>query len=233
MVKWDCPGTGRMKNRNRRKRMKNGICYVVGAGTNYGLDFCPKAEDLVIAADAGLCHLEKQGISADLAIGDFDSLKSVPKHLRTIILNPEKDDTDMLAALREGIKAGYENFHIYCGTGGRIDHTLANIQTLAWLSENGMRGFLFDRDNIMTAITDGTLCFEKVSDGYLSVFSHTTKAVGVYLRGLKYELTDAVLTNTFPLGTSNEFIGRESSISVREGTLVVIFPRGVREKMNG
>lgn len=208
--------------------MKNGICYVVGAGINYGLDFCPGAGDLVIAADAGLCHLEKQGISADLVIGDFDSLKSVPKHLRTIILNPEKDDTDMIAALREGIKAGYENFHIYCGTGGRIDHTLANIQALAWLSENGMRGLLFDRDNVITAITDDTLCFEKISDGYLSVFSHTTKAVGVYLRGLKYELNDAVLTNTFPLGTSNEFVGRESSISVREGTLVVVFPRGVR-----
>ena len=211
--------------------MKKGICYVVGAGINYGLDFCPEAEDLVIAADARRECLPDDMFPADLAIGDFDSLKSVPKHLHTIILNPEKDDTDMLAALREGIKAGYENFHIYCGTGGRIDHTLANIQTLAWLSENGMRGLLFDQDNIITAITDGTLCFEKVSDGYLSVFSHTTKAVGVYLRGLKYELNDAVLTNTFPLGTSNEFIGKESSISVREGTLVVVFPRGVREKM--
>lgn len=211
--------------------MKNGICYVVGAGISYGLDFCPGAEDLVIAADAGLCHLEKQGISPDLVIGDFDSLKSVPEHLHTIVLNPEKDDTDMLAALREGIKAGYESFHIFCGTGGRIDHTLANIQTLGWLSENGMRGLLFDQDNIITAITNDKLCFEKIPDGYLSVFSHTTRAMGVYLRGLKYELNDAVLTNTFPLGTSNEFIGRESSISVREGTLVVVFPRGVREKM--
>lgn len=204
--------------------MKKGICYVVGAGINYGLNFCPEAEDLVIAADAGLCHLEKQGILADLAIGDFDSLKSVPKHLHTIILNPEKDDTDMLAALREGIKAGYENFHIYCGTGGRIDHTLANIQTLAWLSENGMRGLLFDQDNIITAITDGTLCFEKVSDGYLSVFSHTTKAVGVYLRGLKYELNDAVLTNTFPLGTSNEFIGRRAVFPSGKGLWLLFSP---------
>lgn len=211
--------------------MKNGICYVVGAGTNYGLDFCPGTEDYVIAADAGLRHLEEQDILADLIIGDFDSLKTVPKHLHTIVLPPEKDDTDMLAALREGIRAGYENFHIYGGTGGRIDHTLANIQALAWLSEKGMRGFLFDRDNIITAITNGRLCFEKIPDGYLSVFSHTTRAEGVYLTGLKYELENAVLTHTFPLGTSNEFIDRESSISVREGTLAVIFPRDVHEKL--
>ncbi len=211
--------------------MKNGICYVVGAGMNYGLDFCPGAGDLVIAADGGLCYLEKQGISADLVIGDFDSLKTVPKHPHVITLEAEKDDTDMLAALREGVKAGYESFHIYCGTGGRIDHTLANLQTLAWLSENGMRGLLFDRDNVMTAITNGRLGFEKIADGYLSVFSHTSRAEGVTLRGLKYELTDAVLTNTFPLGTSNEFINRESSISVKEGTLLVVLPRGVEEKM--
>ena len=211
--------------------MKNGICYVVGAGTNYGLDFCPGEDDFVIAADAGLRYLETQGISADLVIGDFDSLQGVPEHLHTIQLNPIKDDTDMLAALREGIKAGYKNFHIYCGTGGRIDHTLANIQTLAWLSENGMRGFLFDRDSIITAITNDKLCFEKISNGYLSVFAHTTKAEGVNLKGLKYELNDAVLTHTFPLGTSNEFIDRESAVSVREGTLVVVFPREVQDKM--
>lgn len=211
--------------------MKNGICYVVGAGINYGLDCCPGAEDMVIAADAGLRHLEETDISADLVIGDFDSLNGVPEHPHAIVLNPEKDDTDMLAALRVGIKAGYETFYIYCGTGGRIDHTLANIQTLAWLSENGMRGFLFDQDNILTAITNDRLCFGKIEDGYLSVFSHTTKAEGVNLRGLKYELNDAVLTHTFPLGTSNEFIGRESSISVEVGTLIVVFPKRGKEKI--
>lgn len=198
---------------------------------DYGLDFCPGSGDFVIAADGGLRCLEGRGILPDLVIGDFDSLGEVPDHLRTIVLQAEKDDTDMLAALREGIGAGYETFHIYCGTGGRMDHTIANIQTLAWLSEKGMRGLLFDQETIITAVTDGKLCFGKIPEGYVSVFSHTTKAEGVNLRGLKYELTDAVLTHTFPLGTSNEFIGGESAISVEKGTLLVIFPRGVQEKM--
>lgn len=211
--------------------MKNGICYVVGAGTNYGLDFCPGKEDFVIAADGGLRHLEERGLLPDLVIGDFDSLEEVPNDLHTIVLKPEKDDTDMIAAVREGIKAGYDSFYIYCGTGGRIDHTIANIQTLAWLSENGMRGLLFDRDTIITAITEGKLRFEKIPTGYVSVFSHATRAEGVYLKGLKYELENAVLAHTFPLGTSNEFIGRESTISVQKGTLTVVFPRGVQEKM--
>ena len=64
--------------------MRNGICYVVGAGENYGLDFQPATGDLVIAADAGLCYLEEQGIRADLVIGDFDTLKCVPEHPNTM-----------------------------------------------------------------------------------------------------------------------------------------------------
>ena len=179
--------------------MRNGICYVVGAGENYGLDFQPATGDLVIAADAGLCYLEEQGIRADLVIGDFDTLKCVPEHPNTIGLSEEKDDTDTLAAVREGIRAGYTCFHIYCGTGGRIDHTMANLQVLAYLSANNMRVFLFDNGTVITAV--------------------------------KYELNNAVLTNTFPIGVSNEFIGRESSISVSDGTLLIVFPKDAKERI--
>lgn len=207
--------------------MKDKICYIVGAGENYGLDFTPSANDFVIAADAGIRYLEECGITADLVIGDFDSLDDVPSYPNTITLKAEKDDTDMLAAVREGIKAGYSDFHIYCGMGGRIDHTIANLQVLAYLSENGMRGFLFGKDNVITAITNQTITFDKIPSGYVSVFSHTEKSEGVYLRGLKYELTDAVLTNTFPLGVSNEFIGKKSSISVGSGTLLIVLPADV------
>ena len=211
--------------------MNNGICYVIGAGTDYGLDFCPEKGDFVIAADGGFSCLEKRGILADLVIGDFDSLKEIPKHPNTIRLKAEKDDTDMLAALREGIRAGYKNFYIYCGTGGRIDHTLANIQTLAWLSQSGMRGFLFHKDMVITAVTNGRLSFAEIPKGYLSVFSHTTRAEGVTLDGLKYELHNALLTNACPVGTSNEFIGRRSEIAVEEGTLIVVLPRGAEERL--
>ena len=211
--------------------MKDKICYVVGAGENYGLDFQPVTGDLVIAVDAGLRYLEKQGIRADLVIGDFDTLKCIPAHPNTIVLSAEKDDTDTLAAVREGIKAGYSIFHIYCGTGGRIDHTMANLQVLAYLSATNMRGLLFDNGTVITAITNDRLCFKKIPCGYVSVFSCSAKAEGVNLCGLKYELNEAVLTNTFPVGVSNEFIGKESSISVRDGTLFIVLPKEAKERI--
>lgn len=205
--------------------MKQGICYVVGAGGFWGLDRQPAEADFVIAADAGLQYLEQCGIYADIIIGDFDTLGAVPAGSNVIRLNCEKDDTDMLAAVREGMKAGYERFHIYGGTGGRMDHTLANLQVLAYLSEKGIQGFLYGKDSILTMITDKMLSFAPVSSGYLSVFSYSEKAEGVFLQGLRYPLENATLTNTFPLGTSNEFIGEPSSITVRKGTLLIVFPQ--------
>lgn len=211
--------------------MTNSICYIVGAGENNGLDFKPSSNDFVIAADAGIHYLAQCGITADLVIGDFDSLDYIPAHPNTTVLSAEKDDTDMLAAIREGVKAGYSVFHIYGGTGGRIDHTIANLQVLAYLARNGMQGFLFGRDSVITAVADRKMSFGAIPSGYISVFSHTEKSEGVYLQGLKYELDNAVLTNTFPLGVSNEFIGKESSISVSSGTLLIVFPKEAMRKI--
>jgi thiamine pyrophosphokinase len=146
-----------MKTIIGEKDMKNGICYIIGSGENYGIDFIPRAEDYVIAADGGFRYLDQAGIAADLIIGDFDTLERRPEHPNVIVLNSEKDDTDTLAAVRVGIKAGYGRFYFYACAGGRIEHTVANIQVLAFLSENGMKGFLFDRDSVMTAVTNGTV----------------------------------------------------------------------------
>lgn len=210
--------------------MKNGICYIVGAGEDCRIDFIPTTDDFVIAADAGLRYLEQAKINTDLVIGDFDTLNAVPQHPNVISLSTEKNDTDMLAAIREGINAGYSDFYLYCGTGGRIDHTIANLQALSFLSENGKQGFLIDNESIITAITNQKITFDSIQSGYVSVFSYSPKAEGICLQGLKYELDKAVLTNTFPIGVSNEFIGKESSISVDNGTLLIVFPRKEKEK---
>ena len=235
--------------------MKQGICYIVGAGENYGLDFTVGAGDFVIAADGGYDYLKESGIAVDLVIGDFDSSKQERGQRRTptkpeertqglseevIALSPEKDDTDTLAAVREGLARGYEVFHIYCGTGGRIDHTLANIQVLAFLSQQGKRGYLFARDEIITAITNDKIVFPCSAEDVgrravlsattplcltVSVFAFSEKARGVRLQGLKYSAEGIDLDNTFPIGVSNELIGAQGSVEVAEGTVVVVFPR--------
>lgn len=200
-----------------------GICYVVGAGDYFDAGLRPVESDFVIAADGGYDYLKQAGLRVDLMIGDFDSVFQKPDSVRTVELRKEKNDTDMMAALREGLALGYREFHIYGGTGGRFDHTFANIQALSFLCENGARGVLFGRDCTLTAIRNGRYEFDAGHSGYLSVFSLSEASYGVTLKGLKYPLDRATLYSSFPLGTSNEFLSQSGSISVENGTLLLVF----------
>ena len=204
--------------------MEAGICYVVGAG-----EFCPRGltpgpGDLVIAADGGFAALEGLGLSPDLVVGDFDSLGHRPDHPHVVALPVEKDDTDMHSAIRLGWERGYRAFRLYGGTGGRIDHTLANIQSLAWLASQRGRGWLVGPDWTATVLSDGgALTLEAGRQGMVSVFCLGDRAEGVDIQGLKYGLSDGVLTADYPLGVSNSFLGGESRVSVRRGKLLVLW----------
>ncbi|MCL1787620.1 MAG: thiamine diphosphokinase [Defluviitaleaceae bacterium] len=213
--------------------MGDKICYIVGAGENYGLDFEIKPGDYVIAADGGLHHLAGQGIAPDLVIGDFDSAKEKPAGGHVITLDTHKDFTDTFEAIKAGINLGYNVFYIYCGTGGRFDHTYGNIQALAYLSQQGKRGFLVDREWVTTAVTNGGIAFDVNCRGHLSVLAYSDKAAGVCLQGLKYTTPPTFeMCNALPVGVSNEFIGENSSVAVADGTLVVIFPRSALSLVN-
>lgn len=197
------------------------ICYVVGAGECDRLLLNLKKEDFVIAVDGGYEYL--QGNRIDLVVGDFDSLSYVPKHSNLIALKPEKEDTDMMVALKAGLQRGYRTFYIYGGCGGRFDHTYANIQSLAYLAEKGARGYLYYGNQVITMLQNDSITFHSDMRGYVSVFAYGQKAEGVTIRGLKYSLEDAVLTDRFPLGVSNEFTGVMSQIEVKCGRLIIIY----------
>lgn len=203
--------------------MNNPICYIVGA-VDFETGFQPGPLDYVIAADGGYRHILEKAIRCDMVIGDFDSLEEAPSHPNCITLSKIKDDTDMLAAIKEGLKMGYREFCLYGGLGGNIRHTLANIQCLSYLLDHGAKGCLLDDSTVITAIRDGAITFEAGVRGFVSIFAHGGVSKGVDIEGLKYPLCDATVTCSFPIGVSNEFLGGEGKISVRSGTLIVVYP---------
>jgi len=203
-------------------------CYIAGAG-----EFCasklPEQNDFIIAADGGYAALLNYEITPDLVVGDFDSLGRVPDHPNVIQSNTEKDDTDMMLAVKQGIKLGYKEFIINGGLGGRLDQTLANIQILAYLTDHDSHGILIGNDIHITAIKNGTIDLIPNPDviknnNIISIFSHGEKADGITLKGLKYPLNNASLTNGYPIGVSNELTGDIVTISVKSGILIIIYP---------
>ncbi len=200
-----------------------GVCYIVGAGECNELNITKNNDDIVIAADGGLKYLVDFGVKADIIIGDFDSLDDIPEGENVIKLNPVKDVTDMYAAAEIGIEKGFSEFYIYGACGGRIDHTLANIQLIASLSQKGIKAYIRDGKTVITALHNSSIAFPDEYKGYISVFSHSDKCTDVNIKGLKYTLENATISNSFPLGVSNEFIGCSSEISIGNGTAIVIY----------
>lgn len=199
------------------------VCYIVGACPPGPMAFAQSCPSLIIAADQGLRHLEKAGVVPDLIVGDFDSLGQVPSGENVIQHPVEKDDTDMMLAVKTGLGRGCRTFVLYGGIGGRLDHTYANLQTLAYLSDHGARGYLLGDGFIATAWKDGTLDFPAGLTGPVSVFCPGEKAEGVSIEGLYYPLQNAVLTSGFPLGVSNQFTGVSARVSVRKGMLLAMW----------
>ncbi len=167
--------------------------------------------------------LEQANIEADVLLGDFDSIDAVPNHQNTIKHPVEKDDTDSFLAYKLGFKKGFRNFIVFGGIGGRMDHTMANIQMLCHMAKNGAKGFLVGNNTVVSAIHNSAIRLSPENCGKIGVFAHGGVANGVSISGLKYTLDNGTLTPDFPLGVSNEFTGEKAYISVTDGTLLVIW----------
>ncbi|MCI8331383.1 MAG: thiamine diphosphokinase [Clostridiales bacterium] len=200
------------------------VCYIVGASPEAGpeINFTPNEDDFVIAADGGFSHLTKQHIRCDLVVGDFDS-SVCPDFPAVIQLNPQKDDTDTLFAVRQGLQRGYTRFIIYGVLGGALSHTISALQTLTFLLDHGAKGLLIGKNICAAAIRNDRIDFRAASQGFFSVFSFDEVSRGVFIEGAKYPLHDYTMTNGFPIGVSNEFIGNPVGISVNNGTLHILF----------
>ena len=178
----------------------------------------------VIAADSGFYHCQNASIIPDLLIGDFDSFCGhLPLNIETIKLPVQKDDTDLMFAVRCACERNFDEILIVGGYGSRPDQNVAMFQTLSWLSHNAPQiscsakciGFE------VFVITNGSRTFKSSKDRYLSVFSFDGNAEGVNIKGAEYELSNATVSSSYPIGVSN-VADNDTIVSVEAGTLLVM-----------
>ncbi|MCF0134962.1 MAG: thiamine diphosphokinase [Lachnospiraceae bacterium] len=199
-------------------------CFVFGALPVKNFLLKPEPGDLVIAADKGLEQARAVGIEPDLLVGDFDSTGYEPDFPDKVKLNVRKDDTDTAHAMAIGAERGYKEFVIYGAMGGRLEHTIAMIQTASGFEEQGYAVLLVGDTDFAKVLTGGrSFSFPEGYQGRISVFSLSEVSEGVTIRGLSYEMEKGTLTRQFPLGVSNEFTGRECSVSLEKGELLIVY----------
>ena len=181
--------------------------------------------DYVVAVDGGRAVLDELGCVPDLTLGDFDSLGYVPDG-STVERHPtHKDKSDLELAFDRVAGKGFDDVVAYGALGGRLDHTVANLQMCARFAEAGLAVTLVGPDCAVRILV-GPAQYElpQLPHGTVSVFAGTAEAMGVTETGLAYPLDKVTLSNRTSLGLSNELVGKPASVSVERGTLYVFHP---------
>ena len=204
---------------------ENRRCVIVGGADIHNYGFLREvlcADDYVVFCDSGLKHLDGLQVKPGLIVGDFDSHENPHLDVETIVLPCEKDDTDSVYAVKEGIRRGFANFLLVGVVGARLDHTLANVSLLLYLDSLGKKGCIIDDYSEMEIVSDRPV---SISERYpfFSLLNITGCAKGITVTGAKYPLQDAEITCEYQYGVSNEVLaGETATVSVKEGKLLLI-----------
>ncbi len=206
-------------------------CYIYAWGDSFStstLGFVPNPDDFLIAADSGCERLRGYGLCPHVVIGDMDSLdiekaKAMFPSAKYILLPVEKDYTDTKECLDYAIDEGFDDIVIIGGLGGRLDHTLANINLLAYAAKKGVDLEIVDGKNHATYIKNSSVeVLKRRGFKYLSLIPVSEKLSGVCMSGVKYPLENAEVCRDDAITVSNEIVGEKAVISVGAGEAVVI-----------
>ena len=206
-------------------RQRENRCVIIGAAPNPGpIPPQLQPDDFVICADGGLDFALAWDICPQLAVGDYDSLQNPGLLAKTehVTLPREKDDTDTMAAVKIGLERGFRRFLLLNCTGGRLDHTFANLTVLMYLQQHGATGLLRDGNCTAQVCGEGHIPLKQRKGDGLSLFPFGCPEVTVSGEGVFYPLRSLRLRADFPHGVSNEIVADSAWVEVEQGTVLMI-----------
>lgn len=208
---------------------------IVGGGPLEGIpslgSYAPEV-DFWIGADEGAIYVINQSLPLQMAVGDFDSItKSEKQQLhskaKSIKTYPEeKKETDLELSIMHAIDFEPSLIMFFGVTGGRIDHTLINIQLLYRLIKRGIKAQIIDSSNTIELYQPGSHKVQKnIMYPYISFIplSETVKDLSLY--GFYYPLENKTIKWGSTLCLSNKIILEMGSFSFKDGTLILIKSR--------
>lgn len=210
-------------------------CLIISGGDYSPIDETIKY-DYCIACDKGFEYAKRDLIVPDLVLGDFDSyegdiLEDIGEYNAAIEVKSypiEKDDTDTMLAIKEAVLKKCKHIVIACALGGRLDHTLANIQSMAYAASIGCVCELHSENEYMRTLSspnDNMAVINRTDDTSLSLFSLTDECTNLTIKGAKYNTDNITLRNNFPLGLGNTWIDDKVTITFDEGILLIVLSK--------
>ncbi|GGE65877.1 thiamine diphosphokinase [Priestia taiwanensis] len=206
--------------------------HIVAGGPK---EYLPSLQDfqeenvIWVGADRGVYYLLEQGIVPHEAFGDFDSvteeeLSFIQEKITHVHIFPsQKDETDLEIAISWALEQQPTNIKLFGVTGGRFDHTLANMQLLVKGIEQKVLMEILDRQNRICMKEAGEYSVQKEEEyPYLSFVPFTKEVTGIFLRGFKYSLTNASIQWGSTLCISNELVEDTGTYSFLSGIVIMV-----------
>ncbi len=184
----------------------------------------PDADDLIIAADAGLLTARRFGVEPQILLGDFDTLGTpqVGDDVEVLQMPAEKDETDTQLAVEVALERGARELVIVGGLGGRLDHTLSLLAILEDLDARGVHAILTNGKNRARFLRNNSTLLPRSRYRFFSILAADDRVRGVTVEGGKYPLKKATLSRRRQFAVSNEITGNCALIDIGRGGAWVV-----------
>lgn len=182
----------------------------------------------IICADGGAKHLYKLNIVPDYIIGDLDSLEeSIINYYKNKGVNfkkfpQRKDETDAQLCIHLAKDLKSSEIHLIGALGGRIDHTIANINLMYYIKELGINPIIKSKYEDLYMIENEGINVKGKKGDIISIIPAKGDVSGVTLENLEYPLENAIIKYGNPIGISNVMKSNQCSIKVKNGCLIIV-----------
>jgi len=181
---------------------------------------------IVVGVDGGASRLLDRGIRPTHVMGDFDSLnesdrRTVEEFGTAVIPLSDQDFTDIDKSVSYTIRQlGAAEIAIFGATGGRLDHTLAALTTLAKYGPLATLRLIDNEAETMLVGSELTVSGPDLPGRTLSLIA-LGPTHGVHIDGVQWPLRGERLGPCGRDGTSNIVVAPSVRISCDSGILLV------------
>ncbi|MCH5303599.1 MAG: thiamine diphosphokinase [Ruminococcus sp.] len=191
------------------------ICGSPDFDANFIKSFVNPETDFIICADSGYLTAKRSDIIPHLFVGDFDSFSGeIPDDIEVIKLKVHKDDTDSMHCAEIAAQRNFREVVLLGATGARLDHTLANLSVLEYLSDNKINAYIENEKETVKLLSIGEYIFNNQNEKTFSVFPFGCDKITISYDGeVEYPANNLTVKSSVAVGISNIF--RCDSVKVR------------------